>query len=139
MPSIQYGNRQQVQYSQTDADERKKAEVRRKTHLSRLPSVIGNCNGPAHILPRHFSNHHFPEHLQGKYRCFPGFSYCPDDGGARRIADFYEKFFELSGIDLRCDSYFADFFPAFSDGIGNNFLVDSIAITPDFEHERDAR
>ena len=72
MAAIEHRQRQQIQHTQTDADQRQKCKVLCQADLGRFARVFGNRQRPADVLQRSLTDHHLAHHLERERRHFPG-------------------------------------------------------------------
>ena len=81
MTAVQHRHRKQVQYAQTEADQRQHGKKRHESGAGGLSGKLGNGDRPAEIIQRRLAYQHPAQHPQGQQRHIPSLA----DGRPDRI------------------------------------------------------
>ena len=72
MPTIQHRDRQQIEYRQTDADQRQELEILRRAGFGGLSGIVGDRNRAADVALGDFTNQHLADDPEAEDRLVPG-------------------------------------------------------------------
>src|SRR3954470_2752165 len=86
VPTVQDGQRQQVQHAEAHADQSEEQQVLRQPQAGGLARVIGDREGAAQVLHRGFADHHAPHHAQRQRGHVPGLDGAVPQASERTVA-----------------------------------------------------